>query len=135
MHLTHTDNQQRVDLWKGGRVTDIEIFLAAKPYLNRRLAVHYGSGQCVRVFDEPELSMVSRMLAAYYNFESDQAEDPLSDPFYKSSLWNTSVFSQEPDGSIIPVDCLNMKHDEEKDDPSKSGECIYSECNEHSPKE
>ena len=135
MHLTHTDNQQRVDLWRGGRVTDIEIFLAAKPYLNRRLAVHYGSGQCVRVFDEPELSMVSRMLAAYYNFESDHTEDPLSDPFYKSSLWNTCVFAQEPDGSIMPMDGSKKKYREKKDDPSESGGCIYSECDENLPKE
>ena len=133
MHLTHTDNQQRVDLWRGGRVTDIEIFLAAKPYLNRRLAVHYGSGQCVRVFDEPELCMVSRMLAAYYNFESDQAEDSLSDSFYKASLWNTCVFAQEPDGSIIPTDGSD-RDGEEKDEPSESGGCIYSECDEHTPK-
>ena len=134
MHLTHTDNQQRVDLWRGGRVTDIEIFLAAKPYLNRRLAIHYGDGQSVRVFDEPELSIVSRMLAAYYNFESDRVEDPLSDPFYKSSLWNTCVFAQEPDGSIMPVDGSRKKNRQEEDDPGESHGCIYSECDEHIPK-
>eukprot|EP00960_Hanusia_phi_P020331 600002-Hanusia_phi.AAC.5 len=84
MHLTHTDGHTRLQVWGGGR--------SARPYLQRNLRVHYGCGQCVRVYDEDELKIVARMLSAYYNFESEQ-DDGLKDPFFTGSMWNSSLFT------------------------------------------
>ncbi|EKX31743.1 hypothetical protein GUITHDRAFT_122058 [Guillardia theta CCMP2712] len=97
MYFTHS-NGERVTIGSDSRLTDLEVFMRAKPYLNRKLNIHYGSGQRVRVYDEPELSVVSRMVAAYYNFELEQDSDLFEDPIFKSSLWNTCLFAQSEDG-------------------------------------
>ena len=129
MHFTHTDGRQRVQIGSGERITDIEVFMAARPYLDRRLAINYGCGQAVRVYDEPELAVVSRMVAAYYNFEQDNpVSAPLSDPFFNSSLWNTCLFMQDPDGGIMPL------QEEGDNGASESHEPIYCGSTENSPK-
>lgn len=104
MYFTHS-NKERVSIGSGSRLTDLEVFMRVSPYLNRKLYIHYGSGQRVRVYDESELSVVSRMVAAYYNFELEQDSDVFEDPIFKSSLWNTCLFTQSEDGlGITPVD-------------------------------
>eukprot|EP00960_Hanusia_phi_P022534 666943-Hanusia_phi.AAC.3 len=104
MYLTHSDGVTRVPIGSGERISDLEVFAIAHPYLKKDLRVHFECGQSVRVYCEEELKIIARMLTAYYNYEVDQ-DDGLDDPFFKGAQWNSSLFSFYPDGAgLIPSD-------------------------------
>eukprot|EP00960_Hanusia_phi_P055378 762952-Hanusia_phi.AAC.3 len=105
MFLTHTDGHTRVPVGSSRRISDLEVFSIAQPFLNRDLRIHFCCGQCVRVYDENELKIIARMLSAYYSDEAEQ-DDCLRDPFFSSSVWNESLFECCPEAAnVIPSDC------------------------------